>query len=168
MVWDTIYFYAYPRLFLIQAIFDCCHISLFTLIKHSTTEQIVVKSLSWTTVAGGLDSLFQKTPIITAQKNEPLSKVMHLKTAISSQGLKLSNSKPGCSQLFTFSAKQKPSDIELNQIRAFSASYSRINPSFTDEIESEFEIFTQLADTIVKMFFEHLNELLTSCTKKNL
>ncbi len=43
-----------------------------------------------------LDSLFQKTPIITPKKNEPFSQEMHMKIPLLSRGLKLMSSKAGC------------------------------------------------------------------------
>jgi hypothetical protein len=42
-----------------------------------------------------LDSLVQKTPIISP-KSEPFSQEMHMKIKLLSQGLRWSNSKPGC------------------------------------------------------------------------
>ncbi len=76
----------------------------------------------------GLDSLFQKAPIISA-KNEPFSQDMHSKILHSSRELKLSNSKPGCrvSALspFFFEIDTTSGFLISNSIRwaLFSASY---------------------------------------------
>ncbi len=44
----------------------------------------------------GPGSFFQKAPILAPQKNESLNQKMHLKMPLSSHGLKLLNTKPGC------------------------------------------------------------------------
>ncbi len=67
--------------------------------------------------------------------NEPFSQDMDLKMPLSSQGLKMSNSKPSCSvstrhYLWKRYHLQLP-DIGLDQISAFSASFSWINSCFT-------------------------------------
>jgi hypothetical protein len=56
----------------------------------------------------GFDPLFQKTSIINP-KTEPFSQEMDLKIPLSSRGLKLSNSKPGCKvSAFNFFANYMP------------------------------------------------------------
>jgi hypothetical protein len=83
----------------------------------------------------GIDSLFQKTPIITPKK-QTVQRGDALKIPLSSRGLQLSSSTPGCrvsalSFFWEIDTTNGYFDIELNAMSAFSASYSRIYLCFT-------------------------------------
>ncbi len=93
----------------------------------------------------------------TKKKPEPFSQEMHLKIPLSSRGLRLSNSKPGCrvSALCLF-VKEIPPMAFWHRAQSDKCFFQLLIPELTPvsllESKSGFEIFTQLADTKATIF----------------